>query len=102
MDKSRRETLKKITFALLVAPGRKSFDAAAVWQHGAANLGVTAACGIRETARQAEKSIKKDVRDGALPEKSLRDEAVAGEEGVARAVSEAFGCQFDGTRSRSF
>jgi hypothetical protein len=51
---------------------------------------------VAETARQAEKSINTDVRDGAVPEKSLRDEAVAGDEGVARAVSETFGCQLDG------
>ena len=30
-------------------------------------------------------------------EKSLRDEAVAGDEGVVRGVSETFGCQSDGT-----
>jgi hypothetical protein len=32
-----------------------------------------------------------------VSEKSLRDEAVARDEGIARAVSETFGCQLNGT-----
>ena len=48
---------------LLVAPGRKSSNAAADWQYGAVNLGATAACGITETGRQEEEFINNEARD---------------------------------------
>jgi len=67
--------------ALLVAPGRKSSDAAAVQQHGAANLGATAACEITETARQEEGFINNEAREGEVSEKSLRAAAVPGGKG---------------------
>ena len=66
---------------LLVAAGRKSSDAAAVWQHGAANLGATAACGITETVRQEEEFINNEAREGEVSEKSLRAAAVPGGKG---------------------
>ena len=61
---------------LLLIPGRKSFDAAAVWQYGAAKLGATAACGITETARQEEAFINNEAREGEGSEQALRAAAV--------------------------
>ena len=71
----------QVRTVLLVAPGRKSSDAAAVWQYGAANLGATAACGITETARQEEEFINNEAREGEGSEKSLRAAAVPGGKG---------------------
>ena len=66
---------------LLVVVGGESSDAAAVWQHGAANLGATAACGLTETARQEEKFINNEIREAEVSEKSLRAAAVPGGKG---------------------
>jgi len=80
---------------LLATAGGEPSDAPAVWQHGAAHLGATAACGITETARE-ERFINNEARDGEVSEKSLRDEAVAGWQGTVSAVSETLGGQFYG------
>jgi hypothetical protein len=48
---------------LMVAPGRKSSDATAVWQHGEANLGATALCGVRRTARQEDELMNNEARE---------------------------------------
>lgn len=60
---------------LLVAPGGEPLDAAVVRGQVAANRGASAARGITETAQQEEESINKDIRDGAVPEKSVRVKA---------------------------
>ena len=57
--------------ALWVAPGGEPLDAAVVRSHVAANHGAAASRGITETAQQEEKSINKDIRDRAVPEKSV-------------------------------
>ena len=44
----------------------------------AADRSAAAACGVAETARQGEKSINKDVRDGAVSGKSHENEAISG------------------------
>lgn len=51
------------------------------WQHSAANLGATAACGITKTARQEEEFINHEAREGEVSEKSLRAAAVPGGKG---------------------
>jgi hypothetical protein len=66
---------------LLVVVGGESSNATAVWQHGAANLGATAACGITETARQEEEFINNEAREEEVSEKSLRAVAVPGGKG---------------------
>ena len=73
----------------LVVLGRKSSDAPAVWQHGAANLGATAACGMIETARE-ERFINNEAREGEVFEKSLRA-AVPGGKGQCEPFGDLWG-----------
>ena len=59
IGENRRSIGQARTILLATASGESS-DKEAVWQHGAANLGAAAACGMTETARQEEKVIQKE------------------------------------------
>src|ERR1035437_5792760 len=52
-----RRSIGQARSVLLVAPGGKSSDTAAVWKHGAPDRRAAGACGVVEAAQQGEKSI---------------------------------------------
>ena len=77
IDENRRSIGQARTVLLAPVSGKPP-DTAALWKHGAADRSAAAACGVAETAWQAEKSINKDVRDGAVSRQSHGNEAISG------------------------